>query len=72
MATLVVIPWVGAAYRPGCYQLLCQRSFSTTTMSNSLIFNSFQQNVDILWEMSLVHFHKFSHSCGAPLGMILG
>eukprot|EP01047_Picozoa_sp_COSAG01_P137968 COSAG01_NODE_68553_length_263_cov_17.036585_2_plen_23_part_01 len=23
-------------------------------MSNSLIFNSFQQNVDVLWEMLLV------------------
>ena len=29
-------------------------------MSNSLIFNSFQQNVDVLWEMLLVHFYKFS------------
>jgi hypothetical protein len=32
-------------------------------MSNSLIFNSFQQNVDVLWEMLLVHYiyiYKFS------------
>ena len=25
-----------------------------------LILNSFQQNVDVLWEMLLVHFYKFS------------
>ena len=40
-------------------QLLCQRSFFTKTMSNSLIFNSFQQNVDVLWEMLLVHSYEF-------------
>eukprot|EP01049_Picozoa_sp_SAG25_P028163 SAG25_NODE_15159_length_158_cov_144.542373_1_plen_47_part_10 len=28
-------------------------------MSNSLIFNSFQQNVDVLWEMLLVHSYEF-------------
>jgi hypothetical protein len=52
--------WAGAAHRRGAVQLLCQRSFFTKTMSNSLIFNSFQQNVDVLWEVLLVHFYKFS------------
>eukprot|EP01047_Picozoa_sp_COSAG01_P137695 COSAG01_NODE_68248_length_264_cov_1.539394_1_plen_72_part_01 len=33
--------WAVAAHRRGAVQLLCQRSFFTKTMSNSLIFNSF-------------------------------